>query len=251
MKAFLLAAGKGSRLRPLTDDIPKCLVPIRGRPLLKIWLEHLGRHGVEEVLINTHHHARQVEDFVQAFNGQLRIRLEYEPVLLGSGGTLWRYRDFVKTEEAFWVIYGDNLSLVNLHEMHAYHSAHEGLLTIGLFQTETPRACGVALMNEAGRVVEFEEKPALPKGNLANAGIYLVRKEIFREVLWDCPTPLDFGYQILPQLVGKMYGHVIYDYHLDIGTPENYQRAQEECPDELLNENKRSIPWGKKPSRNT
>ena len=65
MKTFLLAAGKGTRLRPLTDQIPKCLVPINGKPLLQIWLELLGRHGIEEVLVNTHHHAEQVEAFVK------------------------------------------------------------------------------------------------------------------------------------------------------------------------------------------
>jgi mannose-1-phosphate guanylyltransferase len=231
MKAFLLAAGKGTRLKPLTERIPKCLVPIRGRPLLRIWLEHLNHHGVKEVLINTHHHATQVERFVRGFNGKPRIRIEYEPVLLGSGGTIWYNRDFVQGDQEFWVIYADNLSSVNLKEMFTYHQEHKGLLTIGLFRTENPTECGIALLDKAECVVEFEEKPARPKSNLANAGIYLVRKEIFQDVLWDFPMPLDFGYHILPQLAGKMYGHVINDYHLDIGTLENFDRAQKEYND--------------------
>lgn len=251
MKAFLLAAGLGTRLRSLTDEIPKCLLPIGGKPLLEIWLELLGRHGVDHILINTHHHAEKVEEYVKNRNqwsevrsqkkderenrkeeleGTLwpKVRLFYEEELLGSGGTVYGNRAFVEGEEAFWVIYADNLSSVNLKRMHEAHKRHGELATIGLFEPENPRECGIALLDETGRVVGFEEKPARPKGNLANAGIYLLSKDIFEQVRWDFPLPMDFGFHILPQLVGQMYGYPINAYHLDIGTPENYQRAQRE-----------------------
>ncbi|MBW2059714.1 MAG: nucleotidyltransferase family protein [Deltaproteobacteria bacterium] len=233
MKAFLLAAGKGSRLRPLTDRIPKCLVPIRGKPLLQIWLEQLARYGVAEVLINAHHHADQVEAFLQSRRGKPRIRLVHEPVLLGSGGTVWANRDFVSGEDDFWVIYGDNLSCANLREMEAFHRAHGGIATIGLFRCERPTECGIAVLDESDRILDFEEKPTSPKGDLANGGIYLLSREIFHEVCWDVAMPLDFGFHVLPQLRGKMYGYVIHDYHMDIGTPAGYERAQGECPEYL------------------
>ena len=157
-----------------------------------------------------------------------KVRLSYEEELLGSAGTVWSCRDFVEKDEEFWVIYSDNLSRVNLMGMYASYQVHGGLGTIGLFRTERPNECGIALLDETEKVIEFEEKPVKPKSNLANAGIYLFKREVFEQVRWDFPLPMDFGYHILPQLVGKMYGYVINDYHLDIGTPENHERAQRE-----------------------
>ena len=247
MKAFLLCAGVGTRLRPLTETIPKCLVPIDGRPLLEIWLEHLHRHGVDEVLVNSHHHAGRVERFVRegerirrsevekvrslvggGSEGWPAVELFYEETLLGSGGTVYQRRDFVEGDDLFWVIYGDNLSLVNLTEMRSQVLHPDTLGVIGLFHSNRPEQCGIAEMDEGGRVDAFEEKPQNPKGDLANAGVYLLKREVFDNVRWDFTPPVDFGYHILPQLIGHVYGYVIGDYHLDIGTPENYARAQKE-----------------------
>lgn len=102
MKAILLAAGVGSRLRPLTDHTPKCLVPVGGRPLLAIWFDALVRHGVTEVLLNTHHLADRVGEFVATHTPRgLRVTLFHEPVLLGSAGTVKANRDFVAGEASF------------------------------------------------------------------------------------------------------------------------------------------------------
>ena len=89
MKTFLLAAGLGTRLRPLTDETPKCLLPIGGKPLLQIWLELMGKHGVSEVLVNTHWHAGKVLEFIKENEGERgwpAVRVFFEPELLGSGG---------------------------------------------------------------------------------------------------------------------------------------------------------------------
>ena len=96
MKAFILAAGKGSRLKPLTDHNPKCLLSIGGRPLLQYWLEACKLHGIQEVLINLHHHAEKVVKFIQSKNWPIKIRLSYETQLLGSGGTLVANKNFVE-----------------------------------------------------------------------------------------------------------------------------------------------------------
>ena len=198
--------------------------------MLQIWLENLGKHGFDEVLINTHHHAEQVGEFVRGYKDVPHIRLEYEETLLGSGGTVFRNRDFVQGEDEFWVIYGDNLSSVDLRRMLDFHKRHGALATIGLFETENPKQCGIATLDETGRVIEFAEKPTNPKGNLANAGIYLLSNRVFGQVRWNFPLPIDFSFHILPQLIGQMYGYHIKEYHLDIGTPENYRRAQREYP---------------------
>ena len=95
MKAYLLAAGLGTRLKPLTDHIPKCLVPINGQPLLGIWFELCARHGISEVLVNLHHLPDAVRAFVAAYRGPLSIVTVFEPSLLGSAGTVASQRDFV------------------------------------------------------------------------------------------------------------------------------------------------------------
>jgi len=122
MKAFLLSAGLGTRLRPLTNETPKCLLPIGGKPLLEIWLELLGLYGVSEALVNTHWYADKVERFLSAdyadytdqINNEKRpkpnIKLFYEEELLGSGGTLLANREWVADGQPFFILYGDNLT---------------------------------------------------------------------------------------------------------------------------------------------
>src|SRR5215470_5179197 len=106
MKAFILAAGSGTRLRPLTDTVPKCLLPIQGVPLLQIWLENCSSAGITEVLVNVHSHAGQIREFAGRQATKLAVRIAEEEQLLGSGGTLAENQSFVSGEEAFFVLYG-------------------------------------------------------------------------------------------------------------------------------------------------
>src|SRR5580700_11176048 len=121
MKAFLLAAGHGTRLRPITDTIPKCLVPIRGTPLLSIWLGLCKRFGIDEVLINIHTHVTMVQDFLRKNANGVRARVVEEEQLLGSAGTLRHNRDWITEEELFWVFYADVLCRPDLGEMLRLH----------------------------------------------------------------------------------------------------------------------------------
>ena len=233
MKAFLLAAGEGTRLRPLTDTTPKCLVPICGRPLLAYWFDLFRRYGIEEVTINTHHLADQVRAYLRSVEG-VQVSVTYEPELLGSAGTLYANRDFVKGEDAFFILYADNLTNANLNALEAFHRSHSGIVTMGLFETSVPHQCGIVELDAEGRIVDFVEKPEHPKSNLANAGIFVARPSLF-DFLSD-RTPLDLGHDVLPRLIGRMYGVRIREYLLDIGTLENYRRAQEEWPITMSNE---------------
>src|ERR1700745_3090186 len=114
MKAFLLAAGLGTRLRPLTDNTPKGLLPIRGTPMLEIWFTLCRRYAIDEVLINVHVHGEAVRKFAEKNNDGLRVRLFEESVLLGSAGTILANRDWVRNEESFWVFYADVLTTASL-----------------------------------------------------------------------------------------------------------------------------------------
>ncbi|MFC1816358.1 nucleotidyltransferase family protein [Thermodesulfobacteriota bacterium] len=239
MKAFLIAAGIGTRLKPYTEMIPKCLVPIQGKPLLEIWLELLDKYQIEAVLINIHHHAEKIDEFVAGIKKSVRVKITtfYEQNLLGSGGTVLANREFVADSDEFMIAYADNLTTVNLFKMICFHRIIRlkgGILTMGLIHSPNPKDCGIVVMDQENKIVKFIEKPQNPVGNLANSGIYIASKEIF-ELL---PKPqsndkndaIDMGFDILPALIGKMYGYEIKEYLRDIGTIESYHKALEEWP---------------------
>ncbi len=224
MKAFLLAAGCGTRLWPLTLHTPKCLIPVTGKPLLQIWFELLEQHGVDEVLINTHHLADRVRQFVQSLDTPIRTHLTYEPNLLGSAGTLRHNRKFVQNDPFFWIIYADGFTTADLTSLLRFHQQTGSFLTLGLFHTKTPRESGIVTLDRTGRIVDFVEKPTNPPGDLANAGI-MVGTPSFMDQIPD-RYPCDLSFDVLPSLVGRMYGKVIDEFFIDIGTPENYGLAQ-------------------------
>ena len=235
MKAFLLAAGYGTRLRPLTETVPKCLVPVRGRPLLGWWLDLLRRHGVSGVLINTHYLPEQVDAYVDGYcqeYPELAVETVFEPELLGSGGTVSRNRGFVGKDEDFLICYGDVLTDLNLTDMARFHQTHSGVLTMALYHAPHPSQCGIVQMDAEGRIQTFQEKPDKPASDLANAGVYLARRSLLDRL--PDTVPLDFGGDVLPKLTGNIYGYLPDCYLLDIGSMERYQRAQEEWPHDYL-----------------
>jgi mannose-1-phosphate guanylyltransferase len=239
MKAFLLAAGKGTRLKPYTDSKPKCLIPINGTPLLRIWLDLLARHGVTEVLINTHHHAGQVEQFLADYrtNGTMTLLSVHEPQLLGSAGTILQNRRFVDGEKDFVIAYADNLTNLNLAKMFDFHRVFRsmgGVLTMGLIRAPDPRQCGIVTLDAQNCITRFTEKPQTPESDLANGGVYIATEGIFdyypQATLEATVRELDLGHHLLPRMTGKMYGYRIDDYLKDIGNPEAYQQALGEWP---------------------
>ncbi|MBI1952013.1 MAG: nucleotidyltransferase family protein [Acidobacteria bacterium] len=235
MKAYLLAAGPGTRLRPLTDRVPKCLVPVGGEPVLGRWLRACRLAGVDEVLVNTHHLPDSVRAFAEGPGRAhgVRVRLHHEERLLGSAGTVRATRDFVRGEESFFIIYADNVSDVDLASLRDWHARHDDPLTVGLFRAPHPENCGVAVLDGQGRIVEFEEKPPRPASPWASAGIFVARlsllgrlDEIAAERGGEAGA-LDFGYHVLPRLVvrGEARGYRIEEFLLDVGTPEGYAEA--------------------------
>lgn len=224
MKAFLLAAGMGTRLRPLTDTVPKCLLPIDGRPMLDIWLDALAAAGIDEVLVNLHHLADRVEAHLAQRRAAPRVHLFPEPVLLGSAGTLAANREFIADEYFFLACYADNLTDFDLGEIIAHHRAHDVPATLALTHTDEPHSKGIVELDAEGIMISFEEKPEHPCGDLANAGIYAFAPSVLD--LIEGPPPADIGYNLLPRLIGRARGLVIDAYLRDIGTLESYAAAQ-------------------------
>ena len=224
MKAFLLAAGIGSRLRPLTARTPKCMLPVGGRPMLDLWLDAFATAGADEVLVNLHHLADVVRAHLAARIGPPAVRLTYEPQLLGSAGTLLANRDWVADEEFFLACNADNLTDFDLAQLIKAHQEYQPVATLAAFHSPNPAAGGVLETDPNGTVVGFAEKPANPVSDLVNAGIYAFAPSVLNEIR-DEP-PVDIGYDLLPRLVGRSRVIRVEGYFRDIGTPEAYAQAQ-------------------------
>jgi len=228
MKAFLLAGGLGTRLRPLTDSTPKCLLPIQGVPILQIWFALCREYGIEEVLINVHSHGDAVRKFVAEYRRGLKVRLFEETELLGSAGTVLANRDWIRKESSFWVFYADVLTTTNLNEMLAFHNSCAQIATIGVYEVADPSRCGIVQVDDSDIVRNFVEKPEVPSGNLAFSGLMLATPALLDAI--PGTSPIDLGFHVLPNIVGRMAAYRITDFLIDIGTLETYRIAQESWP---------------------
>jgi mannose-1-phosphate guanylyltransferase len=228
VKAFLLAAGVGSRLRPLTDAKPKCLLEVGGRPQLDRWLDAFGRAGVDEVLVNLHHLPDVVRLHLAGRTGPPRVRTFFEPELLGSAGTLLANRQWVEEEEFFLACYADNLTDFELRSLIKAHQERAAAATLAVFHSQNPSAGGVVELDASGRVIGFVEKPSEPACDLTNAGMYAFGPGVIDEI--DGRLPQDIGYDLMPRLVGRARAVLVEGYFRDIGTPDVYRQAREEWP---------------------
>lgn len=228
-KALLLAGGLGTRLRPLTETVPKCLIPVAGKPMLDYWFDALEAAGIREVLLNTHHHAGQVRDHIRKVNATraLTVTEAYEPQLLGSAGTVHANRAWADGSDAVVIIYADNLSDVDLGALLAFHAAHDDPMSMMLFRTAYPRQCGIATL-DGDRIVDFVEKPENPASDLANAGLYVVDADAWREIA-DMDV-FDFGFDVLSHYIGRMRGFSHAGYHRDIGNHQALAQASADAP---------------------
>ena len=228
MKAFLLAAGNGTRLRPLTDNVPKCLLPICGVPLLEIWFNNCKAAGITDVVVNAHAQLKAIRRFVAKQQSGVKVRIAEEQELLGSAGTLAENRDFVAGQKAFFVFYADVLTNIDLQRMLKFHEQKSLPATLGVYQVPDPTRCGIVTVNKDSVIQEFVEKPAQPVSNWAFAGVMIAGPELFDFL--PAQRPADLGFDVLPKMIGKMGAYRISEYLLDIGTLSNYQHAQESWP---------------------
>jgi mannose-1-phosphate guanylyltransferase len=232
VKAFLLAAGIGSRLRPITDTIPKCMVVIDDRPLLDIWLDAFDRAGVGEVLVNLHHLPEVVRWHLAARTRPPLVRTSFEPELLGSAGTLRANRQWVDGEDMFLACNADNLTDFDLGSLIGAHRQNEAIATLAVFHSPNPSAGGVVELEADGRIVGFVEKPREPVSDLTNAGMYVFEPSVLDEITGT--PPHDIGYDLLPRLVGRARAVLVEGYFRDVGTPDDFRRAREEWPTRAL-----------------
>lgn len=226
MRALLLAAGIGSRLRPLTETTPKCLVEIHGRALLDYWLDLMFEGGIERVLLNTHWLAAQVHAHVEASRWRDRIDLVHENELLGTAGTVLANRKWFG-DASFLVAHADNLTDFDVAGLIAANQARpEGcIMTMLAFRTDDPRSCGVLELDRERRVIAFHEKVETPPGNLANGAVYVFEPAVIDDIAALGKPVVDLSTEIIPNYLGRILCVETSGYHRDIGTPESLRRA--------------------------
>ncbi len=229
MRALLLAAGLGTRLRPITEHLPKCLVPIHGKPLMEYWLDMLLPNGVERVLVNTHYLPDTVHDFVEASPWRDSIAMVHEDVLLGTGGTVLRNRDFLASGP-FMVAHADNLTRFDVRAFVCAHAERPtGVdITMMTFDTDVPQSCGIVELDARGVVIEFHEKVTNPPSNHANAAVYIFEPSVVCFMASLGKAVIDISTEVLPRYLGRMQAFHNSDYHRDIGTPESLAQAERE-----------------------
>ena len=234
MKAMILAAGRGTRLLPLTSNCPKPMVPIAGRPLLEYSIRLLAQHGFDELALNLHHLPQTIRDyFGDGRKWDVKLTYSYEEDLLGTAGAVRNLADFF--DQRFLVYYGDHLSNADLTSLWKFHERADALATIGLIWKEDPSASGIVELDASQRVQRFIEKPGANQtfaNYLVNAGIYVLEPEIMQWI--QTPPPRDFGYDVFPALLAAqrpVYGHRLEGQLLSTDTLERFRHTQQQVAD--------------------
>jgi len=234
MRAMVMAAGAGTRLRPLTFSVPKPMVPVANRPVLEYTIENLRRHGITELVLNLHSHPQLIKNHFQ--NGErwgVRIHYSPEPKLLGTAGGVKKAASFLRGE-TFIVMSGDGLTDIDLTQLIKFHRRHKSVGTIALKPIDTRFEYGVTLTNAQGRITRFIEKPKWSDvfSNRVNTGIYVFEPSILSEI--PSGKVYDFGQTLWPKLLKKrsrIFGQVIDTYWCDVGNLSEYRRAQKDVLD--------------------
>jgi len=227
IKALLLAAGFGARLRPLTDGWPKCLMPINGRPLLEYWLDTARQLGIANVLVNTHYLADKVHFFLRRPRFKQWVRGVYEPELKGTAGALRANAEALRYATVF-LVHADNFCICDFDALLKYHQSSRPkhcLMTMMTFYTRNPSTCGIVELDADGVVIGFHEKVRNPPGNLANGAVYLLEPEV---IDWICDRSWvsDFSNDVIPNFIGRIATWHNDGTHIDIGSIEALREAQ-------------------------
>ncbi len=205
MRALLLAAGLGQRLRPVTSQLPKCLVPIMGQPLLGHWFDLLDKGGIERILVNLHYLPDKVQKYIEGCTHVSLVKSVYEETLLGTGGTILKNSDFF-CGQPFMVIHADNLSLFNVSEFKASHERRPARteITMMTFNAPDPKSCGIVEVDSEGVVRAFHEKAENPPGNLANAAVYILEPSVIKFLAAIKKDVIDLSTEVIPAYLGRI-----------------------------------------------
>lgn len=232
MKVMIMAAGIGTRLRPLTDLMPKPMAPIVNRPALYHILRLLRRHGFTQVVINLHHLPEAItEYFGDGSSLGMEITYSFEPELLGTAGGVKKNEAFFGGK-TFLVISGDALTDIDLTGLVAAHRRNGSIATMAVKEVADPTQYGVVVADEEGRVVAFQEKPSLKeaRSRLCNCGIYVFEPEILSHIRKEQFD--DFGRRVFPDMLRQGVPFHVYEvssYWSDVGNLKEYVRGNSDA----------------------
>ncbi|MFC4587773.1 mannose-1-phosphate guanyltransferase [Sphaerisporangium corydalis] len=229
MKAVVMAGGEGTRLRPMTANQPKPLLPVVNRPIMEHVLRLLKRHGFTETVVTVQFLAALVRNYF-GDGDELGMSLHYatEEIPLGTAGSVKNAADKLR-DERFLVISGDALTDIDLTDMIRFHEENGAMVTIGLKRVPNPLEFGIIIVDEQGRVQRFLEKPTWGQvfSDTVNTGVYVMEPEVLDEVAPG--VPVDWSSDVFPKLLARgapLYGYVTGGYWEDVGTHESYLKAQ-------------------------
>lgn len=233
MKAVIMAGGEGTRLRPLTSNCPKPMLPLANRPMMEHIIDLLKRHGITDIVVTVAFLPNQIRNYFgdgSEFGVRITYATEDEP--LGTAGSVRNAMD--QLDEQFLVISGDVLTDLDLGEIIAFHNEKKALATIGLVAVENPLEFGIVITREDGSIERFLEKPTWGQvfSDTINTGIFVLEPEIFDYIAPD--VPVDFSGEVFPAILADgqaLYGAVAEGYWEDVGTLEAYLSAHKDVMD--------------------
>lgn len=230
MKAIILAAGKGERLRSITDNIPKPMMQINGKPILEYNILLLKKYGFKDIYINLHYLPEIIKIYFE--NGNkfgVNINYSFEKSLLGTAGAVRKIADeYWKGKERFILLYGDNLFEYDLGEIIDFHMRKKGIATITVYKKDDVSQSGIVLLDSENRIIKFIEKPTLEKNisHLVNTGLYILEPEVLNYI---APNKiLDFGKNVIPEMIQKgedVFGIIAKGNLIAVDTPELLKEA--------------------------
>jgi mannose-1-phosphate guanylyltransferase len=224
VKAVVLVGGFGTRMRPLTQTIPKQLLPLVDRPVLDHVLAHLARHGVAEVVLSSPYLGAAFASYLAARREDPVVTWVTEETPLDTGGAILNALD--RVGGTFLVLNGDIITGLDVSALVAAHREREAAVTISLSEVADARAFGLVSMRRDGRLLAFKEKPTEPVAGLVNAGVYVIEPPALEA--WKPGSAVNVEREIFPSLIeagAPVFGFVSSDYWIDLGTPEKYLQA--------------------------
>ena len=230
MKAVLLAAGKGTRLKPLTDNIPKVVIPVNGKPVLEYHVEQLPKAKIRDIFINLHHLPEKIKGhFKDGKKWDMNIHYSYEPEILGTAVAVKKLEKDLGYEP-FLVVYGDNYLEIEHRNFIEYAEKKGGIGSIIAFEKEDVSGCGILDINSEMLIKNYKEKPEEHEvfSNCVSAGVFYFCKKIFEYIpSWFS----DFGYDVLPNVLireEKLYTYILENKVSGIDNPDSLQKLKSE-----------------------
>jgi mannose-1-phosphate guanylyltransferase len=230
MQALILVGGEATRLRPLTLNMPKAMVPVLNIPFLQHVISYLGGHGVEEIVLAQGHLPQPMVDYFQdgrRFNTRLVHAMESKP--MGTGGAIKNAEKHLKGR--FLVLNGDIFTDLDITAMLKFHRERRSIATIALTPVEDPTAYGLVETDKNGRVTRFLEKPSRDQvtTNMINAGTLIMEESVLKDIPAD--TKYSYERELFPKLLARgepIYAYPSAAYWIDIGTPEKYLQVHKD-----------------------